>query len=497
MRRLVGPARLGLGLLLIAILGSLVAAPGVKTASVAAEIRLQSRPNIVLISTDDQTITDMRWMTKTNELLAANGVTFEGVSPHPLCCPARAEILTGQYAHNNGVYFNKGRTGGYQALKDPNNTIAAWLQAAGYRTGFSGKFLNGYSWSANGRPDGWDYWDPTIEGTYSYFDYTTANDGAPRKAPPGEYITDHVAQMTIDHIASWSAQSTPFFFWSSYVAPHARCNESQENCQSPPTPARQYAEAFPGAVNPAMAKPSFNEKNVSDKPKKLRVRKQDPERMQRLFHQRIRALASVDDAVASTVSALADAGQLDNTIIIFTSDNGFLLGEHRLRGKKRAFEESLRVPLIIRGPGFRAGRTNPNTGSILDIAPTILAEANAAAGRLLDGESLTELQLAGAEAGGETRLIQSGARVRRAHDHRWDWRGIRDHRYTWLRWSSGFIELYDRAVDPYELNNVASNPRYRQVSRVLRTRFHALGKCAGTAECYRDFGPVPNPLPHR
>ena len=362
MRRLLGPVRLGLGLLLLASGGFFFATPGASPAIVAAAFAPDDRPNIVLISTDDQTVQDLRWMPKTKALLAAQGVTFQGISPHPLCCPARAEILTGQYAHNNGVYSNAGKYGGYQALSHPDNTIGAWLKDAGYRTGFSGKFLNGYSWEQHGRPAGWDFWDPTVLGTYAYTGYTTANNGVPRPAPPGEYITDYVAQVTREHIELWSNQSRPFFFWASYVAPHTKCDEAKESCHRPPIPAEQYASAYPTAVNPATAKPSFNERDVTDKPKRVRGPKRDRAKLQRLFLQRIRTLVSVDDAVENTVQALAESGELQNTVIIFTSDNGYLLGEHRLRGKKASLRGGDTRPADRAWPRLRGRHRLAATG---------------------------------------------------------------------------------------------------------------------------------------
>lgn len=494
MRRFLGPLRLGLGLILLAGLGSLTATPGTVASSISAAPAVDSRPNIVLISTDDQNVQDMAWMPKTRALLAAEGVTFEGLSPHPLCCPARAELLTGQYAHNNGVYSNAGAYGGYQALSDPDNTIAAWLHAAGYRTGFTGKFLNGYSWEEHGRPAGWDFWDPTLLGTYAYTGYTSANDGDLRVAPPGEYITDYVSSVTATRIAAWSDESQPFFFWASYVAPHTACDETKESCHKPPIPAPAYSSAYPDVINPAKSKPSFNERDVTDKPKQVRLAKKRPKNLQRLFKQRIRSLASVDDAVAQTVQALVEAGQLDNTVVIFTSDNGYLLGEHRLRGKKRPYEEAIRVPLIVRGPGFGRGVAGARTGSIVDIAPTLVSIAEATPGRILDGASLTDLQWPGLGDASETRLIQNALEVGGSNHQLWDWRGVRDDRYTWIRWSSGEIELYDRRRDPYELRNVARDPRYRAIRRALGKRFGVLRSCAGTLECYREFGPLPQPI---
>lgn len=463
---------------------ALVAAPG-------------ERPNIILITTDDQSASDMAWMPKTRAALGGFGVNFSGaISPHPLCCPARAEILTGQYAHNNGVYANRGIYGGYPAMDDPDNTIATWLQDAGYRTAFTGKFLNQYEYDTHGRPDGWDMWDPTILGTYQYYNYTQANNGAP-ETHADTYITDYVAAKSRRMISQWSAGPKPFFLWASYVAPHNVCESEIDGlrCGTPPRPAPAYATAYAGARNPAEAKPSFNERNVEDKPKVIRRQSiKDPDRLNAIFLGRIRALASVDDAVADSVSALAEEGELDNTVIIFTSDNGWLMGEHRYLGKRLHYEESVRVPLYMRGPGVPVGVSIQRSASILDIAPTLVGLAGARAARVMDGASLFGMLTQPATSDRQTRLVQAGSFTNEVGATPWDYRGVREKRYSYAHWTSGFIELYDRKRDPYQLRNLAESERYKLIRKELSRRLAVLRSCAGSAQCYRNFGPLPRPL---
>ncbi len=168
------------------------------------------------------------------------------------------------------------------------------------------------------------------------------------------------------------------------------------------------------------------------------------------------------------------------------------MGEHRQRAKKKPYEESLRVPLIVRGPGFGAGERAALPGSIVDLAPTITSLAQAEADRVQDGVSLQSLLETPAPADA-TRLIQSGLDVEGNRLKLWDWQGVRDQRYTWVRWSSGFIELYDRLLDPYQLHNRARDPRYREIAMLLERRFLEVRDCAGSAQCYREFGPLPAP----
>ncbi len=463
---------------------ALVAAPG-------------DRPNIILITTDDQAASDMAWMPKTRAALGGFGVSFESaISPHPLCCPARAEILTGQYAQNNGVYANRGVRGGYSALQGRDNTVAAWLKDAGYKTGFIGKFLNEYHFDVHGRPVGWDLWDPTIEGTYDYYNYTQANNGTPQ-VHTDTYITDYVAEKTRSKIEDWSGGPNPFFLWASYVAPHNICDSEIDGlrCGTPPLPESEYAGLYAGTRNPAESKPSFNEANVKDKPKLIRGQsKKDPAEMNGMFLARIRALASVDDAVADTVAALDEAGELEDTLIIFTSDNGWMMGEHRFRGKRLAYEESLRIPMLMRGPGVPAGVNLARTASIVDIAPTIVDLSGVEPGRTMDGASLYGMLAQPSVSDRQTRLIQGGNITNDASDSVWDYRGIRDKRYTFIRFKSGFIELYDRKFDPYQLRNLSSAKRYVPIRKELRRRLAVLRTCSGTVECYPNFGSLPRRL---
>lgn len=473
----------------LALAAGLASTPTSSATQLSAAAEEDPRPNVILITTDDQALSDLAWMPKTRTSLGKAGLTFtDGISPHPLCCPARAEILTGQYAQNNGVYTNQGVFGGYGALADPDNTLPAWLQDAGYRTGFIGKFLNGYKHTVHGRPAGWTWWDPTIIGTYDYLDYTQANNGNPIQSD-GTYITDYVAAVTRTRIEEWSQQRAPFFLWASYVAPHKTCVSEIDGvrCNGFPKPEAAYASAYGGATNPARLKGSYNEADVSDKPRVIRRQaKKDSGRLSDFFRARIRSLASVDDAVANTVAALAETGELQNTYILFTSDNGWLLGEHRFVGKKLAFEESLRVPFLMRGPGIPAGLTRSQTVSVLDIAPTVLSATGVSPGRIMDGVSV--LPYVG---GRQTRLIQSGRITNDPTKSRFNYRGVRERRYTYTRWASGFEELYDRVRDPHQLVNVANDPRYRKVRKELRSRLRKLRDCAGATWCYRSFGEVP------
>lgn len=452
------------------------------------------RPNIVLITTDDQTMDDMAWMPNTRRLLGRNGVTFSNsLSPHPLCCPARAEILTGQYAQNNGVRSNATALGGWKRL-DPTRTIATWLDNARYQTAFVGKYLNGYS-SKAGREPGWDIWNPTVRNVYGYYDYTMFNNGN-RVTYPYKHNADLVGEKTVQYVRRFSKRSAPFFIWASQVAPHGACLQSQElSCWQPPLAAKRHRTLFTDVQSPSLEDPAFNEEDVSDKPPAIRdLPLRDPAAINDLFQKRIQSLQAVDEAVAATVRALRNTGELANTLIVFTSDNGYLLGEHRYKSKNVPYEQAMSVPLLVRGPGVPGGKVRRQTVTTVDLAATFLDAANTRATLRLDGRSVLPLISDPSKPGYDTVLIQSGPRYRREVAEGWYYRGVRTARYTYVEYpGDGFVEMYDRAKDPSQLTNIARDPAYKALESELARRTGLLSGCSG-AGCRATFGQLPDRL---
>ena len=453
-------------------------------------------PNIVVLLTDDMSVDDMAFLPKTRRLLGRAGATFTGfTAPQPLCCPSRAQLLTGQYAQNNGVRHNNGPYGGYRAFT-PDTAMPVWLQDAGYETAMVGKYLNGYGIKTAegvGQEVGWDHWDPTVRKIYRYFNFTQFNDGDPIK--PVGYHTDYIASRSEDLIGQMSDDGRPFFLWSSFVAPHGVCQPKEEagGCDTPPLAAHQYRGTHHHTADGVFARPSFNEDNQGKPPALARLGKVARGDVQRVRNHRADALSSVDDAVEGIVSSLKETGQLDNTVIFFTSDNGYLLGEHRYVGKVLAYEESVRVPLLVRGPGIPAGSVDNQTAAMIDLAPTFAALADATPQIPVDGHPLV-LRRTGSNATDQrTLLVQAGVSDLEKFPTGWWFRGVRTPRYTYVHWEkSGFVELYDRRRDAYEIDNVAASPAYRAVRRELARRTRVLGTCSG-ASCDRDFGPMPGP----
>ncbi len=447
-----------------------------------------SRPNVLLITTDDQNLTDLQTMPRTRRLLAERGMSFQGLSPHPLCCPARAEILTGQYAQNNGVRTNKGRYGGYHRL-DTSSTIATWLDDAGYITIFMGKFLNQYDAKDTGdATPGWDSWNATARRIYNYNDFAVNHNGSLRSYHA--YQTDFFGALGRQKIRDVAGRSQPFFLWQSFVAPHTTC------CWTPPVPAKRHATMFPSALPPSLSDPSYNEADVADKPSFIRklspLSSRETKRIVRLHRERIRSLQAVDEQIGRTVRTLARLGELDNTLIIFTSDNGFLLGEHRYSGKVLAYEPAVRVPLLMRGPNIPAGAVSDEVATTVDIAPTIAAAAGATPTITVDGQNLLPVAAGSAGTRGNV-LIQAGPRTDADEPFGWFYRGVRTFRYTYAYYPrTGERELYDRKLDPHQLESVADDQRYREVESALHQRMLQLKDCKGT-QCQASFPPLPAP----
>jgi arylsulfatase A-like enzyme len=430
------------------------------------------RPNIVLITTDDMTDYDLKWMPETRRLLGEQGFEFtDFLSPHPLCCPARAEILTGQYAQNNGVHHNGG-TWGASNLRDADNNVGRWLRDAGYQTAFIGKFLNGFQ----NRPDmnlgGWDIFNPSVDDIYSPYQFTYYNDGNPERIE-GEYTADYVGRKTNEYVDTFSASDRPFFIWVSQVAPHSM-KYSDEGKWQGPIPADRHQGMFSDVTSPAVRKPSFNKAVVDGESQSRRMPRIDVAIANEHFRKRIRSLQAVDEQVKSTVDTLEATGELADTVIIFTSDNGFLMGEHRLTGKNVPYEEALQIPLLLRGPGVPVGGTSASTTTMIDLAPTIADFADAVPQRVQDGTSMLPVAQ-GVAPGYERVLIQAGDVERK-----WSFRGVRTSGFTYVEHTNA-VELYDRNADPYQLRNVAAS-RPRALTR-LAAQLDTLRDCTGPT-CY-------------
>ena len=470
--------------------------------------------NVVVLMTDDQTVASLRVMPRTRALLGDRGTTFTRMfASYPLCCPSRATYLTGQYAHNHGVLGNRPPTGGYGALTDRANALPGWLRRKGYDTIHIGKYLNGYGRDEGATvPPGWSDWQGSVDpSTYLMWGYrlnengTIRQYGRPNVENPRLYQTDVYRDKAIQAIRSRAGGDAPFLLSVAFLAPHSEAG-GQQRAQSVRA-APRHRGTF--AAEPIARAPSFDEEDVSDKPSFLRgayprLRPGQVARIDANERSRLESLLAVDEAVEAIVGALRDTGELDETLILFTADNGFFAGEHRIRsGKYLVYEPSVRLPMLVRGPGIPAGGTSDELVGNVDLAATVVDAADADAGRRLDGRSLLPfarrpsretdraLLLETAQTADNGDLDQDGGPLGAGRAIP-TYRAVRTDRYKYVEYSTGDRELYDLRRDPDELASVHADPRYARTLAALGQELKRLRRCSGAA-CRRDTGRIPSP----
>jgi N-acetylglucosamine-6-sulfatase len=490
-----------------------------------------SKPNIIMFTTDDQTVRDLIAMPKTQALIGSQGANFlHAYVSMSLCCPSRVTVQTGQYAHNHHVMGNTPPQGGYTVFNDKND-LPVWLQQAGYRTIQIGKMPNGFGTETNETyvPPGWGPFNDGagpgefygfIKPASAYFGFSLDQNGTLKKYQDTDYQTDVYADLAVDRIdAHFTNHSTdPLYMQVQFFAPH-----------DPADPATRHAGAFATSLLPI--DPNFNEKNVKDKPGWIRaIRRFGPgliAKIQTRYQHRLETLLSVDDAIERIVNELSARGELGNTYLIFTSDNGFMQGQHRLhQGKFAPYEPSIQVPLLIRGPGIPAGAQPRALVWNGDITATILKIADAKADLTQDGRSLLPyardpnlrsfrpilIETGPPGATNEPGTPVSAASANRVRfskyvknldqDHTAQiaraivaprYRAIRTGRYLLVKYSDASRELYDLKRDPFELKNKYKDSRYFPVRKFLLKKLKALVLCSGE-DCSRDVRKPPKPL---
>lgn len=424
-----------------------------------------ARPNVVIIITDDQRADQLSRMAVTNRELAGNGVMFDqAFASHPLCCPARATILRGQYAHTTGIYANEGIRGGWAAFRDrglEKSTLATWLHDTGYRTGLVGKYFNGYEAATNYVPPGWDFWRG---GAPAYY-----NQGGVSTYP------SHLLTRYADEFIRGTPADQPLFLYLAYFVPH-----------EPSKPAPRYATDPRCDRITTSGVPSFNEADVSDKPSPVKTKPLMTPAQQTyigttLPTDQCRALLSVDDGVAAMLKALGDTGRVGNTFFVFMSDHGLFLGEHRIQAAKiLTYEEAIRIPLVIRYDPIttQLPRRDGHLVVNVDLAPTIAdlvglevtpgcpVPPYGTCGGGFEGRSLLPI-LEGSVSGWRTDFL--------VENHRSC--GVRNDRYLFSRHNTGEEELYDLATDPYQLSNLLAGtptPEAKALREQLLTRLKVL-----------------------
>jgi N-acetylglucosamine-6-sulfatase len=514
-------------------------------------------PSIVVIQTDDQTVDSLyatfrafpgaaetRAMPNTLDLLAKRGMTFNRYYvPYPLCCPSRVSLLTGRYAHSHNVKGNVQPNGGFTGFSfrgAMTHNLATWLQGAGYRTIHVGKFLNGYGDAPydNGLivPPGWSAWHSILKADtgHYYYGYSLNENGqitgpfgdpgnwetreygvrddfgcpfAPTNGLPCYYLTDGLTNLATSEMLATPPEQ-PFFLQLDYTAPHGDFRKP-----AGPEPAPRHYDWFRGARLPHDRSEGLDEGTVTDKPRFIRDASHltpTEKRTYRIYYEKqLESLRAVDDGVGQVIGTLSQMGRLQNTYVLFVSDNGFFFGEHRLLGGKfLAYEAATHVPLLVRGPGIEPGSATGELTANIDVAPTLLELAGAEADKSIDGRSLvpfledpelrsrrpilfesfvetSDVEAQGAISttprrdGTATASASGGGATASLLAPPKDYAGIRLGPYKYIAWPTGEKELYNVNRDPYELNSLHRVPNFFPIRNFLHRQMKRLIDCVG------------------
>lgn len=502
-----------------------------------------SQKNVIFILTDDMTSSELAGMPNVMSEIAGQGTTFNrAYISFPLCCPSRATMMSGQYMHNHGVHGNFPPNGSWLKFRShESNDLPVWLHDDGYYNVHIGKYMNGYGGYGTVNenplpvPTDWNQWYGKVSEDALYFNYQLIEKTAANPTPritfygdqPLDYQTDVFSDRAVNFVRDHTASEEPYLLDLWFNSPHG-----------PFDPAPRDLFRLAGAPLPKL--PAFNEKDIRDKPKwfQLQARKRLSRAQIKLIDNERRRqqeqLLSVDDSIGELIQTLKSEGELDDTYIVFASDNGFFRGEHRIAsGKYLPYDPASRVPLVIRGPGIPAGGMSNELVWNGDITQTILQIASGSENPSLDGRSLlpyaenpalrsTRPVLLEGDTGpggtGAESAQTSAARAREARvgvlgkkgvknldqepdaiksaantDSAPAYRSIRTDRYEYTIYANGQTELYDMLRDPAQLHSLAKDPRYRYVRKWLYNALIPLSTCAGPS-CRVELGPDPPPL---
>ena len=363
------------------------------TTVAAVEDTANARPNILLLLTDDQDVVlgSFDHMPHVKALLQDQGMTFVNGFVHtPICCPSRSSIMTGRYLHHCGVHNNSiaGNCYGQEWIEnmESDHTFAVHAQAAGYTTAYTGKYLNQYGYQQSmAVPEGWDHWLGLV-GNSQYYHYTLIKGGtnqtAKRIKHKDRYPQDYLPSVMNQQVLQWMKElPEPWLIVAAWPTPHG-----------PFTPA-PWANGTMTDHHPPLTE-NYNASDHFMQQKHWIMRQLHPinaetaSSVDRYYQMRLEALKSVDSHVAEMVETLQSDSQLDHTVILYSSDNGFQFGQHRLSMDKRhLYENDIRVPFCMRGPGIPANTKSTAIVANIDIAPTIMEIAQAPSDSKMDGIS--------------------------------------------------------------------------------------------------------------
>ncbi|MFG2005117.1 sulfatase [Spirillospora sp. NPDC048911] len=443
----------------------------------------ETRPNIVFVLTDDLASNLLPYMPNVQRM-QQRGMTFSNYFvTDSLCCPSRATMMTGRYPHNTGVFTNQGSDGGYATFNRKGNqkrTFATSLKAAGYNTALLGKYLNGYQ-PTMAVPPGWSEWYVAGNG-YPNYNYKLNENGrvVSYGNKPSDYLTDVLSRKGIDFAKRSVAAKKPFMLELSVFTPHG-----------PSTPAPRDKGKFPNLKAPRT--PAFNEADMSDKPDWIKGRpkltKKQINTIDANFRKRARSVLAIDKAIGDLQASLRASGADRNTYFVFTSDNGFHMGEHRLTGgKQTAYDTDIKVPLIVTGPGVPAGRTVSALTQNTDLCPTFTALGRAKPPAQVDGISLVPY-LTGKSPHNprDGVLVEHHGPSTVASDPDFQaapagnpptYSALRTTRELYVEYANGQREYYDIRRDPNQLDNTVNSLSPGQLKK-LKSMLRELTTCKG------------------
>lgn len=529
----------------------------------AASAKADNRKNIILIQTDDQSIKTLRakYVNQNGQIrpampilqreLLANGVEFTNhYASSPVCGPSRTALLAGRYPHTTNVVRNDGPYGGWQGWANStalNNNFVSRLDQAGYRTAHFGKWTNFYGDEGPDIvPPGWDSWlsdyyDDSTRDYYGYYQrakidhlgldevvgplgsrsYQYLKNIDPSECRPGSDFLDkcfyHSDRMTTYaglEILDSSSKNEPFYIQIDYHAPHG----DKKSPVGPQPASRHLLSGDKTKLPKGKDNPNYNENTDRNPTKPFLIRKDNGPISKRVearilnnsWRRSLESLRSVDDGIGYLIDTLKEAGEYDNTFIIFTSDNGYFYGDHRfISSKFLAYEEAAKIPLIVSSPMLKKSKTNIPTSTV-DIGPTVLdLTRTTRANYQTDGKSFLAnvfnpvlyseklssspynqkaqmiefIDVAEITGGADFSLVRpfrlnpnrraQGAPVAR-------YRAIKIGRYKFVKYNNTTSELYDLYRDREELKNQVRNRAYSNILNYMKKNFNYYKTCQGS-----------------
>lgn len=489
------------------------------TAGMSAVTGIASKPNFILIMTDDQDLhlNSLDYQQAVQKHFAQEGTWFKKhFCTVALCCPSRVSFLTGKAAHNTNVTDVSAPYGGYPRFIEEgfnDDYLPVWLQDAGYNTYYTGKMMNGHSTATynNPRINGWNGSDFLIDpGTYIFYNATMTRNHEPYRNLPGEYSTDLIASAAVGFLDdAIAASDRPFFLGVAPIAPHSETITNPRPVKfNAPVPAKRHEHLFPNVTIPRT--PNFNPDTPGTASYFKTIRQLNQSEIEYnddWYRKRLQSLQSVDDLIDSIIDRLSASPEvLENTYLIYTTDNGFHIGQHRLPpGKSCGIEEDVNIPFLIRGPGIAKGAVQTIPSSHTDIVPTVFNLAGIPLRDDFDGEPIpvTDEQLANNDKSEHVNiefwgdyLVEGNVFYGRSDFINNTYKTVRvvgeDYDLSYTVWCTNEHELYDMTIDPYQINNlhntngtVNSWPIHKLASR-LNGLLLTLKRCKGRA-CTRPW----------